>query len=98
MLLVCSTPHIVSAKSKGPMIRVCSTPHIVSAKSKGPMIRVCSTPHTLMQSPVNLGKELKSYIEIFINDKLSTHLCKTECILFETKRKINLVSEFQISC
>jgi hypothetical protein len=45
MILVCSTPHIVSAKSKGPMILVCSTPHIVSAKRKGPMILVCSTPH-----------------------------------------------------
>ena len=45
-----------------------------------------------------LGKELETCSEWLIDNKLSLHLGKTECILFGPKRKLKSVSEFKIKC
>ena len=45
-----------------------------------------------------LGKELESCSEWLIDNKLSLHLGKTECILFGPKRKLKTVTDFQIAC
>ena len=45
-----------------------------------------------------LGKELESCSEWLIDNKLSLHLGKTECILFGPKRKLTTVTDFQITC
>ena len=45
-----------------------------------------------------LGKELESCSEWLIDDKLSLHLGKMECILFGHKRKLTTITDFQITC
>ena len=45
-----------------------------------------------------LGKELQSCSQWLIDNKLSLHLGKTECILFGSKRKLRKINEFQITC
>ena len=45
-----------------------------------------------------LGKELESCSERIIDNKLSLHLGKTECILFGSKWKLKPVIDFQIAC
>ena len=45
-----------------------------------------------------LGKELESCSEWLVDNKLSLHLGKTECILFGPKRNLKRASEFQIQC
>jgi hypothetical protein len=45
-----------------------------------------------------LGKELQSCSQWLIDNKLSLHLRKTECILFGSKRKLKKVDKFQVTC
>lgn len=45
-----------------------------------------------------LGKELESCSHWLVDNKLSLHLGKTECIIFGPKRKLKKVKEFQIQC
>lgn len=45
-----------------------------------------------------LGKKLESCSEWLVDNKLSLHLGKTECILFGPKRNLKKASEFQINC
>ena len=45
-----------------------------------------------------LGKELQSCSQWLIDNKLSLHLGKTECILFGSKRKLKKVDQFQVTC
>ena len=45
-----------------------------------------------------LGNELESCSEWLIDNKLSLHLGKTECILFGPKRKLTTITDFQITC
>ena len=45
-----------------------------------------------------LGEELESCSEWLVDNKLSPHLCETDCILFGPKRKLRKVTEFQINC
>lgn len=45
-----------------------------------------------------LGQELESCSEWLVDNKLSLHLGKTECILFGPKRKLKNVTVFQINC
>ena len=42
-----------------------------------------------------LGKELESYSEWRIDNKLSLHLDKTEYILVGPKRKLKTITDFQ---
>ena len=43
-----------------------------------------------------LGKELENCSKWLIDNKLSLHLGKTECILFGSKRKLSKIDEFNI--
>ena len=45
-----------------------------------------------------LGSELESCSKWLIDNKLSLHMGKTECILFGSKRKLRKVNEFSIEC
>jgi hypothetical protein len=45
-----------------------------------------------------LSAALKSCNNWLVDNKLSLHLGKTECMLFGSKRKINTVDDFQIQC
>ena len=45
-----------------------------------------------------LGKELESCSHWLVDNKLSLHLGKTECIIFGPKRKLKKVKEFKIKC
>ena len=45
-----------------------------------------------------LGKVLESCSEWLVDNKLSLHLGKTECILFGSKRKLRKVKDFHIVC
>ena len=45
-----------------------------------------------------LGKELQFCSQWLIDNKLSLHLGKTECILFGSKRKLIKVDKFQVTC
>ena len=45
-----------------------------------------------------LGKELQSCNHWLVDNKLSLHLGKTECILFGSKRKLRKVDQFRINC
>lgn len=45
-----------------------------------------------------LGKELESCSEWLVDNKLSLHLGKTECIIFGPKRKLKKVKSFKIQC
>ncbi len=44
-----------------------------------------------------LGDELKSCSEWLVDNKLSLHLGKTECIIFGSKRKLKKVNDFKIT-
>ncbi|CAL4250844.1 unnamed protein product, partial [Meganyctiphanes norvegica] len=43
-----------------------------------------------------LSNDLKSCHDWLVDNKLSLHLGKTECILFSTKRKIKLENDFKV--
>ena len=45
-----------------------------------------------------LGFELEMCSKWLIDNKLSLHMGKTECILFGSKRKLRKVSDFSIEC
>ena len=45
-----------------------------------------------------LGNELDSCRQWLIDNKLSLHLGKTECMLFGTKKRLNKVNSFSVSC
>ena len=45
-----------------------------------------------------LSKELESCRQWLVDNKLSLHLGKTECILFGSKRKLNQVDNFKVTC
>ena len=45
-----------------------------------------------------LGKELENCSKWLIDNKLSLHLGKTECILFGSKKKLSKIQNFTISC
>ena len=45
-----------------------------------------------------LGKVLESCSDWLVDNKLSLHLGKTECILFGSKRKLKRVKEFKVTC
>ena len=45
-----------------------------------------------------LSSNLGSSREWLIDNKLSLHLGKTECILFGTKQKLNRISDFEVKC
>ena len=45
-----------------------------------------------------LGKELESCYDWLIDNKLSLHFGKTECMIFGSKRKLRLVKDFSIKC
>ena len=45
-----------------------------------------------------LGKVLEKCSDWLIDNKLSLHLGKTECILFEPPRKIKQITNFQVKC
>ena len=45
-----------------------------------------------------LSKELESCRQWLVDDKLSLHLGKTECILFGSKRKLRKVNSFKVTC
>ena len=45
-----------------------------------------------------LGKEQQSCSQWLIDNKLSLHLGKTECVLFGSKRKLKKVDKFQVTC
>ena len=44
-----------------------------------------------------LGKVLESCSELLVDNKLSLHLGKTECILFGSKRKLKKVKDFTVA-
>jgi hypothetical protein len=45
-----------------------------------------------------LSKELETCRQWLVDNKLSLHLGKTECILFGSKRKLNQVDSFSVTC
>jgi hypothetical protein len=45
-----------------------------------------------------LGQELESCSKWLVDNKLSLHLGKTECILFSSKKKIKKSEDFSIQC
>ena len=45
-----------------------------------------------------LGKELEMCSEWIVCNKLSLHLGKTECAVFGSKRKLNILKEFKVIC
>lgn len=45
-----------------------------------------------------LGKELESCSQWLVDNKLSLHLGKTECIMFGSKRKLRKTKDFSIFC
>ena len=45
-----------------------------------------------------LGKELENCSKWLVDNKLSLHLGKTECILFGSKRKLTEVDSFNVNC
>ena len=45
-----------------------------------------------------MGKELHSCNQWLVDNKLSLHLGKTECILFGSKRKLRKIKNFKITC
>ena len=45
-----------------------------------------------------LGKELESCSDWLVDNKLSLHLGKTECIIFGPKRKLKKVTNFEVKC
>ena len=45
-----------------------------------------------------LGIELKMRSKWLIDNKLSLHMEKTECILFGSKRKLRKIGDFSIEC
>lgn len=45
-----------------------------------------------------LGKELESCSNWLVDNKLSLHLGKTECIIFGPKRKLKKVTNFEVKC
>ena len=45
-----------------------------------------------------LGKVLESCSDWLVDNKLSLHLGKTECILFGSKRKLKKVKDFKVAC
>ena len=46
----------------------------------------------------NLGKVLESCSDWLVDNKLSLHLGKTECILFGPKGKLKKVKNFKVTC
>ena len=46
----------------------------------------------------SLSKELDSCRQWLIDNKLSLHLGKTECMLFGTQKRLNKVNSFSVSC
>ena len=49
------------------------------------------------QIAYKLGKVLESCSDWLVDNKLSLHLGKTECILFGSKRKLRRVKEFNVT-
>ena len=45
-----------------------------------------------------LGNVLEKFSDWLINNKLSLHLGKTECMLFGPHRKIKQIANFQVKC
>ena len=45
-----------------------------------------------------LGKVLESCNEWLVDNKLSLHLGKTECMIFGSKRKIKSAKDFKVDC
>ena len=45
-----------------------------------------------------VGKVLESCSDWLVDNKLSLHLGKTECILFGSKRKLKRVKDFKVTC
>ena len=45
-----------------------------------------------------LSSELKSCSKWLVDNKLLLHLCKTECVLFGSRRKLRKVHNFEIEC
>ena len=52
-------------------------------------------PHVISQK---LGSVLKQCSEWLVDNKLSLHLGKTECILFGPKRKLKDIQDFNVTC
>ena len=50
------------------------------------------------QNANKLGKVLESCSDWLVDNKLSLHLVKTECILFGPKRQLKKVKNFQVTC
>ena len=45
-----------------------------------------------------LSSDLESCIKWFVDNKLSLHLGKIECVLFESRIKVRKVHNFEIEC
>ncbi len=66
---------------------------------------LCADDSTIIFSHKNpevisdkLGKELESCSNWLVDNKLSLHLGKTECIIFGPKRKLKKVTNFEVKC
>ena len=49
-------------------------------------------------SSIRLGKQLESCSNWLVDNKLSLHLGKTECMLFGPPRKLKNVENFKVKC
>ena len=62
------------------------------------MVQVTFSHRDPDQIASKLSKVLESCSEWLVDNKLSLHLGKTECILFGSKRKLKKIKEFKVKC
>jgi len=89
----------------GPLLFLCYVNDMSTSISSDCKLLLYADDSTILFSHRNpeviskkLGKELQSCSQWLVDNKLSLHLGKTECILFGSKRKLAKVDNFQVSC
>ena len=89
----------------GPLLFLCYVNDMVISTDQDCKLLLYANDSTIMfshkdpdQIAHKLGKVLESDSDWLVDNKLSLHLGKTECILFWSKRKLKRVKDFKVTC
>ena len=89
----------------GPLLFLCYVNDMTIGISKDTKLLLYADDSAIIFSHKNpdviarkLGSELENCSKWLVDNKLSLHLGKTECVVFGSKRKLKKISQFSISC
>ena len=100
------TCGVLQVSILGPLLVLCYVNDMsISINSDCKLLLLCADDSIILFSHKDsqviskkLGRELESCSNWLVDDKLSLHMGKTECIPFGSKRKLKRVNNFQVSC